>query len=556
MKNYYHVLYLGRSKGLSILNKRWVQTDSFTRAHQYSRIHPKSPQTPHPFSNSHFSRNRCRIVSNVSHNYPPPSLSNLNLNNHHAQISTMHTLQVSDHEVDNQLDYQVKVKESEFISATHAPNHEFWMPLSNLDLLLPPLAAEGFFCYQKKDETAMSMEMVVKTLKESLAGVLSIYYPLAGEIVPNRHGEPEVLCNNNGVEFVQAHADVDLKSLDLHHPDESVKGKLVPKLNRGVFSVQVTELNCGSIIVSCAFDHRLTDAKSCTIFLTAWAEFARFNKISNIPSFRSSILSPRRPPRYDTTFEDMYIPVSSLPPPPPSYVEDPLCSRFYYIDAESIQQVQSQASTKDIRRSKLQSFTAYIWKLLAQKRDCDANETTRVGVIVNGQKFLTGNTDEELSYLKTHYGNILSIPYGKENNHHLNEMTLDEVANKVNAFVNTASNEEHFRGLVDWVELHRPEPGVARIYFKLDETDGDAVVVSAGYGLQTEIMQFGWGEPEFGSYHFPWGGQTGYITTAPSAKNNGDWVVYTHLKQKHLDLIDSKASHVFKPLSQSYLNFR
>lgn len=552
----YSLLTLGRSKALSISNKRWFQgSGSITSTHL--RHHPQSPPTPPPpvpSSYSHTTRNRCYGVTTVSHNYCRTNLSNLNINHHHAQFSTTsQNLELSNHVGDYALDYQVTVKERDFIFAAHAPTHELWQPLSNLDLLLPPLAAGVFFCYKKKNGSDMSPETVVKTLKRSLAVVLSTFYPLAGEIVANMQGEPEVRCNNNGVEFVHAHADVDLETLDLHHPDDTVKEKLVPKINRGVIAVQVTELNCGAIILSCAFDHRIADGHSVNMFLVALAEFAQFNKISNIPSFRSSILNPRRPPCYNPTFNDQYIPISSVPPQPSD--EDQLHSRIYYIHAESINHIQSQACTKETRISKLQSFTSYIWKLLAQQGDADVNKKSRVGIVVSGRKFLTGNNAEESSMYKNHFGNILSIPYGEANNRHLQEMTLNEVANKVHEFVTKATTQEHFRGLVDWVELHRPEPAVARVYFKLQETDGDAVVVSSGQGLPIKYMNFGWGQPEFGSYHFPWGGQTGYITTMPSARNNGDWVVYTHLKQKHLDLINHKASHIFKPYTHSYLQF-
>ncbi|CAH1449477.1 unnamed protein product [Lactuca virosa] len=512
MRKYSTLLNIGRS------NKRWVQETSYLTSHHiHIRHHPQSPLTPLPlpppplpsppfsFSFSHVSKNRCGLLNTVSHNYSRTTLSNLSHNHLHAKLSTLHTLELSNDMVDYSLDYQVTVKDIEVISAAQAPTHELWLPLTNLDLLLPPLAAGVFFCYKKNDDTATSTETVVKTLKKSLGIVLSTFYPLAGEILPNRLGEPEVLCNNYGVEFVHAHADVDLQTLDLHHPDETVKGKLVPKINRGVISVQVTELKCGAIILSCAFDHRFTDGDSLNMFLAAWVDLTQFNKISNIPSFRSSILNPRRPPHYDTTFDDLYIPISSLPPPTPS-CDDELCSRIYYIHAESVNNLQSQASTKDIRRSKVQSFTAYIWKLLAQQVDDDVNKTSRVGVVVSGRHFLTGNSEEESSMLKNHFGNILSIPYGEANNRQLKEMTLNEVANKVHEFVKETTNEEHFRGLVDWVELHRPEPAVARVYFKLQETDGDAIVVSSGQGLPIKDMNFGLGEPIFWILPFPMGG--------------------------------------------------
>ncbi|KAI3701742.1 hypothetical protein L6452_27051 [Arctium lappa] len=314
---------------------------------------------------------------------------------------------------------------------------------------------------------------------------------------------------------------------------------------------KVTELKCGAIIVSCAFDHRVADGYSLDMFLVAWAEFAQFKRISNTPSFRRSILNPRRPPHYNAIFDNMYLPLSSLPPPPSC--EDQLHSRIYYIQQESLNRLQSEASSKETRISKFQSLTAFIWKLFAHEADNDVNQTSRMGVVVGGRRFMTGNSEKESSMLENHFGNILSIPYGEMNYSCLQTMSLNEVANEVHSFVTEATTEEHFRGLVDWVELHRPEPAVAKIYFKLQETDGDAIVASSGQGLPINDMNFGWGKPEFGSYHFPWGGQTGYIITMPSASKNGDWVVYMHLKQKHLDLIEKNTPYVSNPLTHYYL---
>ncbi|KAJ0826563.1 putative alcohol O-acetyltransferase [Helianthus annuus] len=73
--------------------------------------------------------------------------------------------------------------------------------------------------------------------------------------------------------------------------------------------------------------------------------------------------------------------------------------------------------------------------------------------------------------------------------------------------------------------------------------------------LQFETVDFGWVKPRFGSYHFPWGGQTGYVMSMPSVTSNGDWIVYMHLFQKHLDLVETVESKVFRPLTPTYLHF-
>ncbi|CAA0818713.1 HXXXD-type acyl-transferase family protein [Striga hermonthica] len=137
-------------------------------------------------------------------------------------------------------DFSVTMRRSEVVTAV-LPVQDHWLPLSNLDLLLPPLDFGIFFCYKKivgKDGDNINSLPVVE-LKKALSQVLATFYPLAGEIVHNSQGEPEILCNNRGVDFVQAYADVELKDIDLHRPEKSVHGKLVPIKMHGVLSVQL-----------------------------------------------------------------------------------------------------------------------------------------------------------------------------------------------------------------------------------------------------------------------------------------------------------------------------
>ena len=141
--------------------------------------------------------------------------------------------------------FKVKVTEREVVSAA-LPLQDHWLPLSNLDLLLPPVDVGVFFCYNKGTsssptsiESVMSFRSMVGVLKKALAQALVSFYAFAGELVKNAEGEPELHCNNGGVDFVMASANVELSVLDLYNPDDSVEGKLVPAKKRGVLAVQV-----------------------------------------------------------------------------------------------------------------------------------------------------------------------------------------------------------------------------------------------------------------------------------------------------------------------------
>ena len=154
----------------------------------------------------------------------------------------------------------VNMTKKEVVAAA-LPLQEHWLPLSNLDLLLPPVDVGVFFCYKKcgKDLTFGSM---VGVLKKALAQALLTYYAFAGEVVSNPFGEPEILCNNRGVEFVEASAEVELKDLNLYNPDDTIEGKLVPKKKQGVLAVQVCDshvLNVCNDKYTCklAYTHRI-----------------------------------------------------------------------------------------------------------------------------------------------------------------------------------------------------------------------------------------------------------------------------------------------------------
>ncbi|KAK4278931.1 hypothetical protein QN277_016704 [Acacia crassicarpa] len=464
---------------------------------------------------------------------------------------------------------KVTVTKQEVVAAM-SPLEKHWLPLSNLDLLLPPIDVGVFFCYDKRP-TATSV--VVGALRKSLSEALIYFYPFAGELVVNLAGEPELLCNNRGVDFVEAVADVDLKSLDLYNPDDSIEGKLVPSKKHGVLAVQATFLNRGGLVVGCTFDHRIADAYSANMFLVYWAHLAQPTRLKSDPlpsqpCFQRSLLSPRRPCCIHPSIHNMYVPFSNLPPPKettPGSESDPLITRIYYITADQLDHIQSLANSNAVindgvkkKRTKLVSFCAFLWKMVAASAK-DKRVIARMGIVVDGRKRFS---KEKASLLSSYFGNVISIPYGRKTVAELTEKSLSWVADEVHEFLEAATTEEHFLSLIDWVEAHRPGAGLARIYCgghggrEGEEDDGPAIVVSSGQRFVEAKVDFGWGRPVFRSYHFPWGGDAGYVMPMPSPAENGDWVVYMHVRKELLKKIECEAANVFKPLTWDYLNLR
>eukprot|EP01018_Ginkgo_biloba_P026920 Gb_26788 [translate_table: standard] len=387
--------------------------------------------------------------------------------------------------------YRVNIIATEIV-ASALPMQEHWLPQSNIDPILPPVNVSVFFCYQNR-----------ATTKPSFASVL--------------------LCNNEGVEFSEAYADIRLAQVDFHNPDATVEGKIVPSRSPfpdenddrvAVFCVQVTKFKCGSVVVEYTFDHRVADAHSANVFMVSWSEVCRNQSISSIPTFRRSLLNPRRPPRYNSTMDDMSITMSSLmaesgniDPSPP------LASRFYYIEAKDIDMLQALATQNGTKkRSKLEGFCAYL-----------------LGVVVDGRSRL-----EKVKVAATYFGNLVSLPYAEACVGEVREKPLSWRAEMVHRAIKVATNEEHFRSLIDWVEMKRPEATLSKLYH-----DVSAVVVSSGLRFPISNLDFGWGKSAFTSYYFPWGGKAGYVMPMPSPLGEGSWVVYTHLSIHQLKAIES-----------------
>ncbi|KAK0603108.1 hypothetical protein LWI29_001503 [Acer saccharum] len=357
---------------------------------------------------------------------------------------------------------RVSISKKEVVAAV-LPLPEHWLPLSNLDLLLPPLDVGVLFCY--RNTTSHGFGAMVGALKKAMAQALVSYYALAGEVVPNSVGEPEILCNNRGVDFIEAHADVELKHLNLYNPDDTIEGKLVPNKKKGVLAVQ-------------------------------------------LPCFRRSLLNPRRPGCIDPTLDDMYVPISTLPPPkqPLEDDDDHLISRIYYVTIDQLNHLQSLATSNGHKRTKLEAFSAFLWKMVAQCDTKNEHKITKMGIVVDGRK-------------------------------------------QVHDFLENAVTKDHFLGLIDWVEAHRPEPALAKIYSSGSSSeDGPAFVVSSGQQFPISKVDFGWGKPFFGSYHFPWGDDAGYVMPMPTPTGNSDWIVYMHLMKKQLEFIETQAYNLFNPL--------
>ena len=183
----------------------------------------------------------------------------------------------------------------------------------------------------------------------------------------------------------------------------------------------------------------------------------------------------------------------------------------------------------------------------------DNKKICKMGIVVDEKRQLSSGDEDKSTMMASCIGNVLSIPFGEKMITKLKEKPLSWVADAVHDNLEGAATNEPFLGLIDWVEAHRPELALEKIYCS-GSSKGSPFVVSSRQRFPMSKVDFGWGKPSMGSYHCPWGGGVEYVMPMPSPTRDGDWVVYMHLLKGQMELIETEAAYVFRPLTSEYLN--
>ncbi|PWA73451.1 transferase, Chloramphenicol acetyltransferase-like domain protein [Artemisia annua] len=264
--------------------------------------------------------------------------------------------------------FSVKVIDNVVVHA-HEPCNNHWLPFTNLDLLVAPFDV-GSFSFATRN-----LPMILWNVDAR---------------------ENQIHCNNRGVDFTEAVADVQLKQLNLYNPDESIEGKLMPKKLHGVLAIQVTELKCGGMVIGCMFDHRAADGYSANMFISSWADITRSGSPSMLPSFNRLFFNPRFPTTYSSSIDDVF---AIFEPPTKSDHDqnhdqgDLLINRVYYVEGEQLSRVQSLATENERSRSKVEAFTSFLWKTIALSMEDsgNSNKMCSVALAVDGRRRLFFN---------------------------------------------------------------------------------------------------------------------------------------------------------------------
>ncbi|XP_015897681.4 coniferyl alcohol acyltransferase [Ziziphus jujuba] len=425
-------------------------------------------------------------------------------------------------------------------------NQDYVLPLSNLDLLSGRFPVSYFYFY-RNSLLPNDFEPIIDTLKTSLSVILSYYYPFAGRIVQNpKTNEPEIICDNTGALVVEANANVPLKELNFYNLDKTLGGKLV-SINHPVFpmQVQVTHFTCGGISITFTFDHALGDASSFGKLLGSWSQIAQNKPISCIPDHGRIKLCARFPPSYHPSLDQQFTKctmeeIMNIPTP------KILIKRLYFIDESSINWLQSLACKDGKRRTKIEAFSAYIWKIMVRAIG-ENHERCKMGWLVDGRGRMY--KDDDKNSMSNYIGNVLSLAFCEAAIEDLKQGSVSDIANKVHEAISKVANNDHFLDLIDWVECHRPGLMLSKVVLG---RGGPALVLSSSRRFPVAELDFGFGSPVLGTVCSTVEKiGVAYLNQRPSATGNGSWTVSAMLWPELASALE--ADSIFQPMTASHL---
>ncbi|GFZ16256.1 HXXXD-type acyl-transferase family protein [Actinidia rufa] len=441
--------------------------------------------------------------------------------------------------------YEVDFTKKTIVKATGCVPEPHILTLSNLDLLSGRFPVTYFYFYGKP--LVANFTSIVDSLIISLAKTLCHFFPFAGRIVQNQStSEPEIICDNTGALVVEAHANIALQELNFYNLNQSLEGKLVSINHDFPLQIQVTCYTCGGISITFTFDHALGDASAFGKFLVTWSEIATNKDISCLPDHRR-YLRARVPPTYDPWVDQSFVSctLEDIINMPSTNIS---LKRLYHIDVSSINRLQRLACTDGSKRTKIEAFSAYVWKVMVQAID-DSHQHCKMGWLIDGRTRMCKDQNSMSNYI----GNVLSLAFGEASMVELKQGSLTDVAKIVHDAISRVTNRAHFLDLIDWIECHRPGLMLSKVVLG---RAGPALVVSSGRRFPVAEIDFGFGSPVLGTVCSTIERiGVGYINQRPSARGDGSWTVSAILWPELAAALESDSDRVFQPMTANHLPF-
>lgn len=179
------------------------------------------------------------------------------------------------------------------------PTEPTWkgvLPLSEWDIVGTITHIPTIYFYQPSNEWLNQPQTITNTLKGSLSKALVPFYPLAGRLQWLEGGRLQLICNSEGVKFIEAESQFKLQEFGDFTPSP-LYNYLIPSVDYSLsineippLLVQLTRFSCGAICLSLNISHAVVDGQSALHFISEWSRLARGEPIEIVPFLNRTLL--------------------------------------------------------------------------------------------------------------------------------------------------------------------------------------------------------------------------------------------------------------------------
>ncbi|KAL2993229.1 hypothetical protein AAZX31_10G097600 [Glycine max] len=278
-----------------------------------------------------------------------------------------------------------------------------------------------------------------------------------------------------------------------------------------------------------------SDATSFGNFIASWSEIAQKKPLSCIPDHNRH-LRARSSPKYQPSLDQTFMKCTM------KEIQNMLMNHvflkcLYHIEASSINMLQKLASVNGIERTKIEAFSAYVWKIMVGTID-ERHKKCKMGWLVDGRERM----ERRKNLMSNYIGNVLCLAFGEASLQELKEASISNIANTVHEAISKVNIEDHFLDLIDWIECHRPGLMLAKAVLG---HEGPTLMVSSGQRFPVKQVNFGFGSPMLGTVY------TSIQRVGVGANGDGSWTVSAILWPEFEAAIQDDP--IFHPMFASHL---